>query len=131
MDAKRDWGFAGDYVEGMYLMLQQDQPDDYVLATGETYPVREFVTLAAQAAGFELEWKGEGEQEKGIDKKSGKTIVQVNSEFYRPAEVELLIGTPEKAQSKLDWTRKVSYQQLVKMMVDADMARASRGNLRM
>jgi len=131
MDAKRDWGFAGDYVEGMYRMLQQEQADDYVLATGETYPVREFVTLAAQGAGFELEWQGEAEAEKAVDRKTGKVLVQVNPEFYRPAEVELLIGSPEKADSKLGWKRQVSFPQLVEMMVSADLNRASKGNLRM
>jgi GDPmannose 4,6-dehydratase len=131
MDAKRDWGFAGDYVEGMYRMLQQEQADDYVLATGETYPVREFVTLAAQCAGFELEWQGEAEAEKAVDTKTGKVLVQVNPEFYRPAEVELLIGSPEKAESRLGWKRQVSFPQLVEMMVSADLNRASKGNLRM
>ncbi len=128
MDAKRDWGFAGDYVEGMYRMLQQEQADDYVLATGETYPVREFVTLAAQAAGFELDWQGEAENEKAFDKKTGKVLVQVNPEFYRPAEVELLIGSPEKADGKLGWQRQVTFPQLVEMMVNADLNRASKGN---
>ena len=131
MDAKRDWGFAGDYVEGMYRMLQQEHADDYVLATGETYPVREFVTLAAQAAGFELEWQGEAEAEKALDKSTGKVLVQVNPEFYRPAEVELLIGSPAKADSTLGWKRQVTFPQLVEMMVSADLSRASRGNLRM
>jgi GDPmannose 4,6-dehydratase len=131
MDAKRDWGFAGDYVEGMYRMLQQETPDDYVLATGETYPVREFVTLAARAAGFELDWRGEAEHEQALDKKTGKVLVRVNPEFYRPAEVELLIGSPAKAETQLGWKRRVSYQQLVEMMVTADLDRASRGNLRM
>lgn len=131
MDAKRDWGFAGDYVEGMYLMLQQETPDDYVLATGETYPVREFVTLAAQAAGFELDWQGEGEAEQALDRRSGRVLVRVNPEFYRPAEVELLIGAPQKAQEKLGWQRRVSFPQLVEMMVEADLNRAARGNLRM
>ena len=131
MDAKRDWGFAGDYVEGMYRMLQKETPDDYVLATGETYPVREFVTLAAQAAGFELDWKGEAENEQALDKKTGKVLVRVNPEFYRPAEVELLVGSPAKAKAQLGWKRQVSYRQLVEMMVAADLDRASRGNLRM
>ena len=131
MDAKRDWGFAGDYVKGMHLMLQQEKADDYVLSTGETYPVREFVTLAAAAAGFELVWEGEAESEKATDKATGKTIVQVNPEFYRPAEVELLIGSPAKAEKTLGWKREVGFQQLVEMMVQADLNRASKGNLRM
>lgn len=131
MDAQRDWGFAGDYVEGMYLMLQQEHAGDYVLATGETHPVRDFVTFAAQVAGFELEWQGSGESEQAVDTKTGKTIVQVNPEFYRPAEVELLIGSPAKAQDVLGWQRKVSFPQLVEMMVTADLNRAAKGNLRM
>ncbi len=130
MDAKRDWGFAGDYVEGMYRMLQQDTPDDYVLATGETYPVREFVSLAAQAAGFELEWDGEGEQERATDRKTGQVLVQVNPEFYRPAEVELLIGSPAKAQEQLGWQRQVGFESLVGMMMHADLDRAAQGKLR-
>jgi GDPmannose 4,6-dehydratase len=130
MDAKRDWGFAGDYVEGMYRMLQRDTPDDYVLATGETYPVREFVSLAAQAAGFELEWEGEGERERATDRKTGQVLVQVNPEFYRPAEVELLIGSPAKAQEQLGWQRQVGFESLVEMMMQADLDRAARGNLR-
>ena len=104
LDAKRDWGFAGDYVEGMWLMLQQSQPDDYVLATGETYTVRSFCELAAEALGFQLGWEGEGEKTLGIDRKSGETIIQVNPKFYRPAEVDLLMGDATKARDKLGWS---------------------------
>jgi len=129
MDAQRDWGFAGDYVRGMYLMLQQDKPDDYVLATGETFTVRQFVDWAAQAADMSLEWEGEGEGLHAIERSSGKTLVQVNPDFYRPAEVELLVGSPAKAKAHLGWTPQVSVQQLVAMMVEADLRRASKGKL--
>jgi len=129
MDAQRDWGFAGDYVRGMYLMLQQEKPEDYVLATGETFTVRQFVDWAAQAADIPLEWEGEGESLHAIERSSGKTLVQVNPDFYRPAEVELLVGSPAKAKAHLGWTPQVSVQQLVAMMVEADLRRASKGKL--
>lgn len=124
LDAKRDWGFAGDYVEGMWRMLQQPEADDYVLATGQTQTVREFVDRAAEAIGFELEWSGEAERTRARDEKSGKVIVQTNPEFYRPAEVELLLGSPEKAKSKLGWKLEVSFEELVYMMAEADLKRA-------
>lgn len=130
MDAKRDWGFAGDYVRGMHLMLQQDAGDDYVLATGQTYPVREFVHKAAEAAGYDLEWTGEGEGEQATDRKTGQLIVRVNPEFYRPAEVDLLVGDPSKAKAKLGWAPQVDMAGLMQMMVEADMNRASKGSLR-
>ena len=120
MDAKRDWGFAGDYVEGMWLMLQQEKPDDFVLATNETHTVREFVELAFKEAGVEIEWRGAGVEEKGYCKKTGKLLVDVDPQFFRPAEVELLWGDCTKAEKKLGWQRKVSFPQLVKMMVGAD-----------
>ena len=120
MNAKRDWGFAGDYVKGMWLMLQQDKPDDYVLATGETHTVREFVEKAFAAAGITIRWEGEGIEEKGYDDKTGKLMVDVNPEFYRPAEVEFLWGDPAKAVKELGWKRDVSFDQLVKLMVEAD-----------
>ena len=123
LNAKRDWGFAGDYVEGMWLMLQHDIPDTYVLATGETHPIRDFVTLSGKYAGFDIEWCGEGINEVGLDKKTGKVVVQVNPKFFRPAEVELLIGDPAKAEKVLGWKRKVSYEGLCKMMVEADIER--------
>jgi GDPmannose 4,6-dehydratase len=128
-DAKRDWGFAGDYVEGMWRMVQQDTADDYVLATGQTHTVREFVNWAAQAAGYTLEWHGQAEQEHAIDTATGKVLVRVNPEFYRPAEVELLIGSPAKAKEKLGWEPKTSVAQLVTAMVEADLARAGKGKL--
>ena len=126
LDAKRDWGFAGDYVEGMWLMLQQEKPDTYVLATGETHPIRDFVTLAGKFAGYEIGWSGIGENELGMDKKTGKILVKVNPKFFRPAEVELLVGNPAKAEKILGWKRKVSYEDLCKMMIEEDIKRYQR-----
>ncbi|ADY73947.1 GDP-mannose 4,6-dehydratase [Desulfurobacterium thermolithotrophum DSM 11699] len=126
LDAKRDWGYAPEYVEGMWLMLQQEKPDDYVLATGETHTVREFVEKAAEVAGFSLEWEGEGVDTKGIDRKSGKVIVEVSPEFYRPAEVDILIGNPEKAKKKLGWEPRTKFSQLVEIMMEADLARVTK-----
>ena len=122
MNAKRDWGFAGDYVEGMWLMLQQDTPDDYVIATNETRTVREFVETAFRYAGIDVEWHGSGITENGIDKATGKTIVTVNPEFFRPAEVEVLLGDPSKAEEKLGWKREITFQELVRRMVKNDLA---------
>lgn len=121
LDAKRDWGFAGDYVEGMWRMLQQDSPSDYVLATNETHTVREFVECAFAEGGITIEWKGTGVDEKGYDKKTGKLLVDVNPRYFRPAEVELLWGDATKAETELGWKRKVNFKALVKMMIDADM----------
>ncbi|MBD5531447.1 MAG: GDP-mannose 4,6-dehydratase [Lachnospiraceae bacterium] len=121
MNAKRDWGFAGDYVEGMWLMLQQDKCGDYVLATNETHTVREFVVEAFANLGITLRWEGEGVNEKGYDAETGRLYVDVNPEFYRPAEVEFLWGNCAKAEKELGWKRKVDFKQLVKMMMDADM----------
>lgn len=129
LDAKRDWGFAGDYVEGMWRMLQQDEPDDYVLATGETHTIRSFVEAAAGCFDFSIEWRGEGENEVGVDVTTGREIVRVNSKFYRPAEVELLIGDPSKAEAKLGWKRKVDLAGLVKMMAERDAERVELGAL--
>lgn len=129
MDAKRDWGFAGDYVEGMYRMLQHDQPDDYVLSTGQTETVRTFIEAASRALDFDLAWEGSGENEKGIDRKSGKTIVRINPEFYRPAEVDLLIGDSSKARNTLGWQPKVNFEGLVTMMAQADYDRAAKGDI--
>lgn len=123
MDAKRDWGFAKDYVEGMYLMLQASKPDTYVLATNRTETVRDFVTMAFRAAGIELEFKGSDENEIAIDKASGKTVVRVNPKFYRPAEVELLIGNPKKAKDELGWEPKCTLEELCAMMVKEDLKR--------
>lgn len=121
MNAKRDWGYAGDYVEGMWLMLQQDKADDYVLATNETHTVREFAEAAFKQLGIQIRWEGKGIKEKGYDDKSGRLLVDVNPEFYRPAEVEYLWGNPAKAESKLNWKRKVDFNGLVAMMMEADM----------
>lgn len=123
MDAKRDWGFAKDYVEGMYLMLQADKPDTYVLATNRTESVRDFVTMAFKAAGIELEFKGQAEDEIAIDKATGKTVVKVNPKFYRPAEVDLLIGNPQKAKDELGWEPKCTLEELCAMMVKEDLRR--------
>lgn len=125
MDAKRDWGFAGDYVEGMWRMLQQETPGDYVLATNETHSVREFVELAFAEVGVTIEWKGSGIEEKGIDQKTGRVLVDVNPRYFRPAEVDLLWGDCSKAEKELGWKRKVSFRQLVEMMVNEDMKTAA------
>lgn len=129
LNAKRDWGFAGDYVEAMWLMLQQDKPDYYVVATGETHPIRDFVTEAGKVAGFDIEWQGKDENEIGIDRKTGETVVKVNPKFFRPAEVDLLLGSPEKAEKVLGWHRKTSYADLCRLMMETDIARAKAGKL--
>lgn len=123
MDAKRDWGYAKEYVEGMYLMMQADEPDTFVLATGRTETVRDFVRMAFKAADIELEFRGENEKEEGIDVKTGKIVVKVNPKFYRPAEVDLLIGDPLKAKQKLGWEPKTTLEELCEMMVKADLKR--------
>ena len=122
LDAKRDWGFAGDYVDAMWRMLQVDKPDDYVVATGETHTVREFVELAGKELGFDIEWQGKGEQQKGIDKITGKTIIEIDPRYYRPTEVDLLIGDYSKAKKELQWTPSVTFAGLVKMMAESDLA---------
>jgi len=121
LDAKRDWGHSKDYVRAMWLMLQADTPDDYVIATNETRTVREFADTAFRHVGIELKWEGEGVNEKGIDTKSGKVLVSVNPEFFRPAEVELLLGDPAKAEKKLGWKREIDFNELVKRMVENDL----------
>ena len=123
MDAKRDWGFAKDYVEGRYLMLQAPKPDTYVLATNRTETVRDFVTMAFKAAGIELEFSGKDESEIAKDKASGKIVLRVNPKFYRPAEVELLIGNPQKAKDELGWEPKCTLEELCAMMVKEDLRR--------
>ena len=120
LNAKRDWGYAGDYVEGMWQMLQQETGDDYVLATGTCWSVRQFVEFAAEALGIEIEWTGEGLEEKGISVKTGKTLVEIEPNFYRPAEVDLLLGDPTKASNKLGWKSQTSLQELVAMMAQYD-----------
>lgn len=129
LDASRDWGFAADYVEGMWRMLQQSEPDDYVLATGETYSIRSFVEAAARCFGWEVEWEGEGVDEVGKIADSGKVLVRINPQFYRPAEVEVLKGNPAKAESNLGWTRSVDFEGLVSLMVEADKRRVAAGPL--
>ena len=122
LDAKRDWGYAKEYVEGMYLMLQQENPDDYVLATGNAYSVRYFVEIAFKAIDVEVEWKGSGENEKGYDK-SGKLVVKVNPKFYRPTEVDILIGDPTKSKVRLGWEAKTTLEELCHLMVMEDIKR--------
>ena len=121
LDSKRDWGYAGDYVEGMWRMLQQDQPDDYVLATGETHTIREFCELAFKEIGIDIAWSGIDDKEIGIDAKSGKTLIKINPEFYRPSEVDILLGNPAKAEKELGWSRQVDFPGLVKLMVQHDL----------
>ena len=122
MNAKRDWGYAKDYVECMWLMLQQETPEDFVIATGETRTVREFVEAAFKCAGVEIRWEGEGVEEKGIDAATGRVLVEVSPEFFRPAEVDLLLGDPTKAREVLGWNpRKTSFEELVRRMVEHDL----------
>jgi GDPmannose 4,6-dehydratase len=127
MDAKRDWGFAKDYVEGMYLMLQASRPDTYILATNRTEKVRDFVTMSFKAVDISLDWQGKGEDEIAIDVATGKTVVKVNPVFYRPAEVDLLIGDPQKAKNDLGWEPLTTLEELCKMMVEADLRRNKTG----
>lgn len=129
LDSKRDWGFAGDYVKAMWLMLQQENPDDYVIATGKTWTVKQFVEKSCLVAGFDIEWSGECEKMLGIDRKSGKTIIKVNSDFYRPAEIDVLIGNPSKAKDILGWEVETSFDQLVEMMMKEDLLRAQKTNM--
>jgi len=121
LDSKRDWGYAGDYVEGMWRMVQQDEPGDYVLATGETHTIREFCELAFKVIDVELVWQGSGAEETGVDKATGKTLIKINPEFFRPAEVDILLGDPTKAEKILGWERKVDFPGLVKLMVAHDL----------
>ena len=127
LSALRDWGYAKDYVECMWLILQQDKPDDFVVATGEAHSVRDFCTLAFKYAGIDLKWQGEGLNEKGIDVKTGKVLVEVDPKFFRPAEVEQLLGDPTKAQKELGWNpRKTSFEDLVRIMVESDLKKAEK-----
>ena len=128
LDSKRDWGYAPEYVEAMWLMLQQKKPEDYVIASGETYSVRDFVELAFKTAGFDIVWEGEGITEKGIDEETGEILIEVSSKFFRPAEVDSLSGDYSKAKEKLGWQPKKNFEELVRIMVDADMQRV--GELR-
>ena len=126
LDAKRDWGHARDYVEGMWRMLQQPEPDDYILATGETHSVREFTELAAAHLGFDLAWQGEGLEEQGVDQKSGRVVVRIDPHYFRPAEVDMLIGDATRAREKLGWEPKIKFQELVSLMCDHDWERERR-----
>ena len=123
LDAKRDWGFAGDYVEAMWMMLQQDEPDDFVIATGKMHSVREFVELAFLEIGIKIEWQGTGVDEVGVNASTGDVLIEIDPRYYRPTEVELLLGNPTKAREKLGWEAKVGLGELVKMMVDGDLGR--------
>ena len=126
MDSKRDWGHSKDYVNAMWLMLQQETPDDYVIATNETRTVREFVETSFEMAGISIEWKGEAIDEIGINKATGKTVVKVNPKFFRPAEVDILIGDPTKAETNLGWRREIPFRELVERMVKNDIALVER-----
>jgi GDPmannose 4,6-dehydratase len=121
IDSKRDWGYAPDFVEAMWLMLQQDEPDDYVIATGEMHTVREFIEKSFGHLGIQIEWKGKDENEIGINTENGKTIVRIDPKYYRPTEVEQLLGDPAKAKKEFGWSPKVKFEELVKIMTDADM----------
>jgi GDPmannose 4,6-dehydratase len=125
LDAKRDWGYAGDYVEGMWRMLQQDKPDDYVLATGETHDIREFCELAFKEVGINIKWQGEGVDEVGLNAETGETLIKINPEFFRPSEVDFLLGDPSRAEKELGWQRKVDFPGLVKLMVEHDLKNLS------
>lgn len=126
LDAKRDWGHSKDYVRAMWLMLQQDNPEDYVIATNETRTVREFVTTAFSKAGINIIWKGSGIEEIAMDSSTGKCVVRINPKYFRPAEVELLIGNPKKAEEKLGWRREISFEELVERMVENDLILAQK-----
>jgi GDPmannose 4,6-dehydratase len=129
LDAKRDWGYAPEYVYGMYLMLQNDKPEDFVLATGESHSVREFIEEAFRVAGFEIYWEGRGLEEKGRDAKTGKVLVEVSPEFYRPAEVDVLVGDYSKAKKILGWEPKTAFKELVRIMVEEDLRRVKDGKV--
>lgn len=126
LDAERDWGHARDYVEGMWRILQQDEPDDYVLATGERHSVREFVERAFAQVGRRIEWRGRGAEERGVDAHSGQVLIEVDPAYYRPAEADLLLGDPSKARHRLGWRHKISFDELVKEMVEADLEHVRR-----
>ncbi len=126
LDATRDWGHARDYVEGMWCMLQQDRPDDYVLATGEAHSVREFVEVAFRHSGIDIAWRGQGVEETGVDAQSGRVLVEVDSRYFRPTEVEALLGDPSKARTVLGWRHTTSFQDLVREMIEVDRAAVAR-----
>ena len=124
LNAKRDWGYAKDYIEAMWLMLQQEKPEDFVIATGRTHTIREFAEKAAKHVGFDLIWQGDGLNEKGIDRITGKTIIEIDPKYFRPTEVDLLIGDPTLAKEKLGWSAKVSLDEMIKLMMDYDKKEA-------
>ncbi len=128
MDSKRDWGFAGDYVEAMWLMLQQPKPDDYVIASGETHTVREFVELSFKQIGISIKWKGKGLKEEGVDQKNNNVLVKIDPAYFRPSEVDLLLGNSSKARKILKWKPKISFEKLVQMMVDFDLKNEAKAN---
>ncbi|HEV2722161.1 MAG TPA: GDP-mannose 4,6-dehydratase [Thermoanaerobaculia bacterium] len=125
LDAKRDWGYAKDYVEAMWLMLQQEQAEDYVIASGETHTVRELCEHAFRCAGIELEWRGSGAQERGVETKSGRVCIEIDPHYFRPTEVDVLLGDASKAKAKLGWTPRTSFDELIRLMVEADWALAA------
>ncbi len=129
LDSKRDWGYAPEYVEGMWLMLQKEKPDDYVLATNETHSVREFVELAFKQLDMEIEWQGKGIKEKGYDTKTGKCLVEINPRYFRPTEVDILIGDYSKAKKELGWEPKIKFEDIVKIMVKSDFDSISKGTM--
>ena len=126
LDAKRDWGYAPEYVEGMWRILQQDKPGDYVMATGENHTIREFACLAFKELDIEIEWQGTGENEMGVDSKTGRKIIGIDKKYYRPLEVEQLLGDAKKAKEELGWQPKTSFEDLVKIMVHADWAKVKK-----
>jgi len=129
LDAKRDWGHAREYVHAMWLMMQQEKPDDYVVATGETHSVREFVEKAFKRGGFSIRWEGKAESETGIDETTGKILIRVDPKYYRPTEVDLLLGDPTKAKNVLKWEHKTTFDELVEEMVDSDIKALDEGKL--
>lgn len=126
LDSKRDWGYAPEYVEAMWLMLQQPEPDDFVIATGETHSVREFIEVAFRELGMEIAWEGEKEKEVGRDRATGKTLIKIDPVYYRPTEVDILMGNPAKAKSKLPWEPKVKFDELARLMVQADLEKVKK-----
>jgi len=121
LDSKRDWGYAKEYMEAVWLILQQEKPDDFVIATGETRSPREFIQESCKLLDIDLEWSGGGVQEKGIDKKTGKTIIEIDPKYFRPAEVDLLIGDASKAKRILGWEPKVKFNELIKIMIESEL----------
>ena len=129
LDARRDWGHARDYVEMQWLMLQQDRPDDYVISTGKQHSVREFIELAAKEAGISIQWEGQGLKEKGIDTKTGSEVVCIDPRYFRPTEVDTLLGDSSKARQQLGWEPKTTFEEFVKEMVAMDLLEAEKGEL--